>query len=88
MEKITKKIEIIVGISVVVFTIIFNTFVKIYNIDTSVRFQNFYDIYLIIISLTFSITLLIARKQKRRLYILFVFYLLAVVLSIILNFKN
>lgn len=81
MEKITKKVEIIIGTSIIIFTILYNiladTFVENYSIV-------YYQIYTIIISIIYSITLLIARKQERRLFILFSLYLLALIISITL----
>lgn len=67
MEKITKKTEVIIGICIIVFTIIFNVLVKIYNInyvDNSVLFNHVFDTYGIIILLTLCITGHIARKRE------------------------
>ena len=81
MEKVTKKREVIIGFCVVIFTIFYSIAVKILKID-DVAF--YHDIYLIIISIISAITIFIARKQERNLYIFLVFDLVALVLSLII----
>lgn len=99
MEKVTKKGEIIVGISLITITIIFSALIK-YNIikDTLIKYDVLKDslfrdyqldyiidnLYYIIVLPVYIITTFKARKQDRKLYLLFFFLILSLVLNLLL----